>query len=135
MLEDYRGTLAAVRKDVECTFGSMKSKFRSLKGWLSFKYIHEIQSHFVFCCIIHNIMLKANGYLDVDDYETPGGVMEKVKKTFKRYNSDCDGCFMRANVLPNRSSTPSVIDGYDQSEEWKRRVLAIAKHQFYLRAK
>ena len=134
-LEYYRGVLAAVRKDSECTFGSLKRKFRSLKGWSSFKYIHEIQSHFIFCCIIHNIMLRTNGFLDDEQYEVPGGVMEKVRRRFRKYNTDCDGCFMRATLHPERSMTAAEVDGYEQDQEWKRRVLAISKHQYYLRLK
>ena len=32
-LEKYQGMLAAVCKDVKCTFGGLKKRFRSLKGW------------------------------------------------------------------------------------------------------
>ena len=126
-LEKYRGILAAVRKDVECTFGGMKKKFRSLKGWTSFKTVKNIQNHVVFCCILHNIMLKANGYLDVH-YEHKGGVMQQIKRRFQKYNTDCDGCFVRAN----RSSQSPVTDTTKQKNEWKRRVLAIASHQTIL---
>ena len=53
----YSGWVAKLRKDVECTFGILKKRFRVLKLTLFFKDMRDIDHVFVTCCILHNILL------------------------------------------------------------------------------
>ena len=58
--------LESVRKDSECTFGSLKKRFCSLKAWTELRLLEDIKNQFVMCCIIHNILLEHDGFLDAD---------------------------------------------------------------------
>ena len=52
----------SVRKDVECTFGILKGRFRCLKLPI---YYHDkdcIDNMFFTCCILHNILLSDDGF-------------------------------------------------------------------------
>lgn len=53
-----------VRKDVECTFGVLKGRFRCLKLPIYYQKKESIDNMFYSCCIIHNILLHFDG-LDV----------------------------------------------------------------------
>ncbi len=50
--------LESVRKDVECTFGILKSRFRFLKNPVKFHHPDTIQDAFKCCAILHNILLQ-----------------------------------------------------------------------------
>ena len=46
-----------MRKDVECTFGSMKARFRILRGRISLSFVADVNNVFVSCCILQNMLL------------------------------------------------------------------------------
>ena len=53
--------LESLRKDVECLFGILKSRFRILRNPTTFHRIEDIQN-IMFCCyILHNLILSADG--------------------------------------------------------------------------
>jgi hypothetical protein len=56
--------LESVRKDVECVFGIMKSRFRILRHGMRIHYFHEIDAVWFTCCIMHNMLLEHDGYTD-----------------------------------------------------------------------
>jgi hypothetical protein len=49
--------LESVRKDVECTFGILKIRFRILGGSVNFHDQWKVDNVFVACCILHNMNL------------------------------------------------------------------------------
>ena len=51
----------SVRKDVECTFGSLKGRFRCLKVPIFYNTREVVDNMFFTCCIIHNILLTNDG--------------------------------------------------------------------------
>ena len=53
--------LTSVRKDVECTFGSLKIRFKILKIPLRFPSIDKIDNIFYTCAILHNMLLHWDG--------------------------------------------------------------------------
>jgi hypothetical protein len=57
--------LESVRKDVECTFGVMKARFRSLRYEVRLHSPHEIESLWFCCCILHNMLLMRDGFSSV----------------------------------------------------------------------
>ena len=59
--------LEAVRKDVECTFGKLKNRFHILRG-IRFPEQSIVESSFVTCCILHNMLLEIDGY-DISTWE------------------------------------------------------------------
>lgn len=60
----WRKRLESVRKDTECTFGSMKKRFTILKTHLRYWTSDKIDNVFWTCCIIHNMLLKFDGWQD-----------------------------------------------------------------------
>jgi hypothetical protein len=49
--------IESVRKDVECTFGILKSRFRILKNAVEYHSASVVQDIMMTCCILHNIIL------------------------------------------------------------------------------
>jgi hypothetical protein len=47
----------STRKDVECTFGQLKNRFRILKKGLEMTSLKEMELLFKACCILHNMIL------------------------------------------------------------------------------
>ena len=54
-----------MRKDVECTFGIMKGRFRILKTGIPLHGIEATDKIWHTCCALHNFLLEEDG-LDVD---------------------------------------------------------------------
>ena len=46
---------------IECDFGILKFRFRILRMPIEFKYASTIESVFLRCCILHNILLVHDG--------------------------------------------------------------------------
>jgi hypothetical protein len=58
-LEGYFSTnLEGVRKDVECTFGILKKRWRILNNGLEYRDIRICEKIFVVCCCLHNFLLE-----------------------------------------------------------------------------
>jgi hypothetical protein len=49
--------LESVRKDVECTFGIIKKRWRVLNNGLLYRKIGICEKIFVTCCCLHNFLL------------------------------------------------------------------------------
>ena len=58
--------IMSVRKDIEDVFGILKKKFKCLKNWSAWHKQEIMEQQFYLCCILHNILLKHNGYLSED---------------------------------------------------------------------
>ena len=61
--------LESVRKDVECTFGSLKGRWRLLKNGVLIKTQQQIDDAFISCCMLHNILLRFNGLHEWEDVD------------------------------------------------------------------
>ena len=61
--------MESVRKDVECTFGILKQRFRILRNPMEFHRATHIDNIMHSCCIIHNMLLVVDG-LNVINWET-----------------------------------------------------------------
>jgi hypothetical protein len=58
-LEGYFSTnLESVQKDVECTFGILKKRWRVLNSSMLFRDIGVCEKIFVACCCLHNFLLE-----------------------------------------------------------------------------
>jgi hypothetical protein len=53
--------LESVRKDVECTFGILKGRFRLLKTGVRVHGVEATDKIWLTCCALHNFLLKADG--------------------------------------------------------------------------
>ena len=54
----FSSTLESVRKDVECTFGILKNRWKILEYGIWFEEIEVVERVFIVCCILHNMMLS-----------------------------------------------------------------------------
>ena len=52
--------VASVRKDIECTFGALKGRWRVLKGNLLYKDRASVDRMFYTCCCLHNWLILAD---------------------------------------------------------------------------
>ena len=50
-----------MRKNVECTFGSLKGRFRCLKVPIFYNTRDVVDNMFFTCCIFHNLLLTFDG--------------------------------------------------------------------------
>ena len=57
----YSKWLESVRKDIECTFGILKGRFRILKIPMLLQKQDQIDNVFKTCCVLHNMILAYNG--------------------------------------------------------------------------
>ena len=74
--------LESVRKDIENVFGILKVRFKFLKNFNSLHKQRDINAAFVTCCMLHNMMLRVDGYLDEHLSPYPGGLEESLHKKF-----------------------------------------------------
>ena len=52
--------LESIRKDVECCFGILKTRFRILLDSLKYHKEKDITAIFKTCCILHNMLLRSD---------------------------------------------------------------------------
>ena len=70
----FSAKLESVRKNVEGMFGILKKRFKFLKNFNVLQRTQSgIDSAFTTCCIIHNIQLEHDGYLEKNLSPLPGG--------------------------------------------------------------
>jgi hypothetical protein len=53
--------LESMRKDVECTFGIMKGRWRILKTGIRIQGLDNIDHIWKTCCALHNWLLEVDG--------------------------------------------------------------------------
>jgi hypothetical protein len=127
------GIHGGVRKDVECLFGILKQRFRWLKHWNELHEVSDVNNVFVTCCILHNILLQHDGYVDEDIKDLDDSFRGRMAKKFK---DDMRGdCLQIPQPDPDAAGAPDLEEpdlGIDAETAWRRRVDAIAVHQTYL---
>ena len=65
--------LESMRKDIECTFEILKSRFRILKNTIRLKFEDDIEALFRTCAVFHNILLQFDSFLNPDWVTLFGG--------------------------------------------------------------
>ena len=55
--EEWSKRVKSLRKDVECTFGSLKKRFLAIKNPIRLADAKDVQAMFMTCCTIHNLLL------------------------------------------------------------------------------
>ena len=76
----WSAMLESISKDIEGVFGILKKRFVFLKV---FNHMHHHHQHidnafFTSCCILHNILLKEDGYISSDLPNYPSGGVVKA---------------------------------------------------------
>jgi hypothetical protein len=78
----WSATLESVRKDIEGVFGILKVRFKFLKNFNSLHKQRDIDAAFTTCCMLHNMMLDIDGYLDENLSPYPGGLEQALHKKY-----------------------------------------------------
>ena len=88
--------MESVRKDIEGMFGILKKRFKFLKNFNVLQTQSGIDNAFTICCIIHNIPLEHDGYLEQNLTPLPGGLEEMLALKFgnQRWNG-LEGMWVR----------------------------------------
>ena len=68
--------LESLRKDVECTFGIMKGRFRVLKSGIRLHGVEAADKVWMTCCALHNMLLEFDGLEDDDNWARDWGHFE-----------------------------------------------------------
>jgi hypothetical protein len=53
--------LESMRKDVECTFGILKGRWRILKSGIRLEGVDAVDKVWLLCCALHNWLLEIDG--------------------------------------------------------------------------
>ena len=111
----FSATLESVRKDVECTFGILKKRWKVLEYGIRFDDIHVVERVFLSCCILHNMMLSE---METRDNRIPVG----------------RGCPIGSDAIwlavPNEGNPPRIMTNDDkvQANLWAKRRHALSEH-------
>jgi hypothetical protein len=62
----------------------LKIRYALLKSFTNLCHQKHIDCAFDSCCILHNILLEHDGYLDIDLPDYPGGLAATLKTKFDR---------------------------------------------------
>ena len=54
----FSSNIESVRKDVECVFGILKTRWKILESGIRFRDIERVEQIFNVCCMLHNMMLS-----------------------------------------------------------------------------
>ena len=84
----------SVRKDIECTFGILKIRFKYLKHFNRSHNVSDVDNAFTTCCTLHNMLLEEDGYLRPDRTPKVGGRNSTIRKNFKK-GPALDGIWLR----------------------------------------
>jgi Plant transposon protein len=104
----------SVRKDIEGVFGILKIRFRFLKNFNNLREQSAVDDAFTTCCILHNMMLEKDGYLEEDLAPYPAGLEECLAKKFgKNKWNGLHGMWIRGDDdtvdrVPNANDTPPL---------------------------
>ena len=93
----------SLRKDVECTFGILKGRFRILKSGVRLHGIEAIDRVWMTCCALHNMLLEYDGLDESEEWRTPLG------------DFDDDDIETAVPFAVQRLMDPGAIRGYDTS--------------------
>jgi Plant transposon protein len=128
----------SIRKDVECTFGILKGRFRILKMRLLIQDKEKIDNVFFSCCVLHNILLAYDGLdgrweADVD-YGGADGLHEE--EDLEALNEIRRGIFNPANqafVRVHAALDESIVAGRINAEQGMVYAEEVEASQYALR--
>jgi hypothetical protein len=117
----FTTNLESVRKDVECTFGILKKRWRILDYGLKYRKMADCEKVFTVCCVLNNMML------DEMDRDTS----TRVSYSGRNNNNDSDTMFIeeRPHLEPPE---PRVWSDVALALSWGRRREILAEHLHYM---
>jgi hypothetical protein len=92
--------LVSIRKDVECTFGILKGRWRILKSGVQLRGVDAVDSVWFTCCALHNWLLELDGLYN----KWVGGIQTVVSE----WEGDL-GCLYFEGVPVEVPNAPSCL--------------------------
>ena len=117
--------LESMRKDIECTFGILKSRFRILKNAIRLYFEDDIKDLFCTCAILHNILLQFDGFLNPDWVTVDPNVEEPEEDPEATQPLDMDPDQtqdIRDQPLQDANYQPTQHEPDDQIIEWNQNM-------------
>jgi hypothetical protein len=127
----FNGNLESIRKDVECTFGILKKRWRILDYGLPYYCLKKCEKIFHVCCMLHNMLLD----LPEDD-----GFSKMQIRAGRGAPIGLDGLYLEGpETLATRFMGETClgrIKAQDKLEaiEWLRRREALADHIMFCKS-
>jgi hypothetical protein len=139
----------SLRKDVEATFGRLKSRFRILKYGLRLHQAEACQNVMLVCCILHNMILMHTGLDHWDDEDGLAGDAaaedeDILRRIFSRDDYTATDSQLRRNVelralMPQAAATMFSMFGDEDEEtlptEYVTLRRALIDHMAFVRSK
>ena len=131
----WSAKVESVRKDIEGVFGILKKRFLFLKNFVNLHRQSSIDNCFTTCCILHNMLLQTDGFLDENLPAFPGGVEDRLGRKFgnawngqdriwNRYEDDTvDELMEEENRRRTTVLTPHVL-----AIRWAKVIDALVDH-------
>ena len=117
--------IESVRKDVECTFGILKQRFRILKNPFQYHDLDTMEDVFVVCGMIHNILLIVDGGANnweagiVDDCSHVGIVPKNdVQVNDEEFDDDKLNEGINGDEIPEHTSFLAHMTAQENRSEW-----------------
>ena len=126
----------AIRKDIEDDFGILKMRFNCLKQFCWLHLQRGIDNCFVTWSILHNMLLKNNGYFLEPDL-TPHPARSTMILPKVLANMTLDGLWRRGNddthdpVMALEKLRQNLQDGVRLAKKWKSAMVGLMnQYQF-----
>lgn len=122
--------LESMRKDVECTFGILKSRWTILDKGVQARKIENADQVWKTCCELHNMLLEIDGYDEIWEGGIPSDpdVSNSTCFAINRLNNPLQ--FPRPEVAPKETNIDDVMSGYDDSGTTPR-ILRDLNQEFF----
>jgi hypothetical protein len=110
-----------MRKDVECTFGILRGRWRILKTGVRLHGVEKVDQVWFTCCALHNWLLEIDGLMNewcdgvlVSDWDGPLGELD-----FKGINNNIPNAIARLsrNLDPRNYDSSGIGPGLDFRHE------------------
>jgi len=115
----FSSNIESVRKDVECTFGIIKKRWRILNNGFYYRDIVTCEKIFVTCCCLHNFLLD---------------LMERVDVRIGR-GRPLHGDFIWLDVDHTLQNNNSNLNDQNLAFKFGNRRVLLSKHLRYIRNK
>lgn len=114
----------SVRKDVECTFGILKQRFRMLRVPMEFKKAVTIEDTFKTCCMLHNRLLHHDGLDTIGDAEADWLAAELTAEAQAAECAKLDELVQRYKTVPSSVDAPEL----EVDTEWGELRMQLVEH-------
>ena len=118
--------IESLRKDVECTFGILKGRFRILKSGIRLHGVEAVDKVWKTCCALHNLLLEFDGRLNDEEWlATDGefdpqetvGIEDSMPFAMQRLNSPGSLRSYDSSRMGRGNDRDTSVDSNDENTE------------------